>query len=233
MTLKIFSNKKTRNIIGIIAIISSYLFAMHSLDFKFNLEQIAISFAFVFVSISVATFTHELGHYYAAKYFSVKPLYLASGSTAPLLRNFNSLFTFEISGTKFSINPFSTTGLLDSDSYFKNLTDRQIKIICFAGPMINFVLFLISSLFFLSLEDFSNTYLVLFLFAFIMVNFVCFARNLIPTKLSDGWFINEADKEIKDALFYGDIDSTKEKIINIVSAKYYVNNLRELVEIEK
>ena len=94
----------------------------------------------VFISIIM----HEIGHYIAARILGAKPKYIIIGSRTPYINRLNSLIKFEVLGIKISINPLGIAGLVDLDSYIKDMSNFKIKLMCSVGPLVDFILFYIS-----------------------------------------------------------------------------------------
>ena len=181
----------------------------------------------IYPIIFVSTIMHEVGHYLAAIILGWKPKYFLIGSKLPYFNRLNSLIKFEVMGTKFSINPLGLGGLVDLDSYIKNVSIFKIRIMCFCGPLMNFILFyisFISAIYFYGYDyNFSNFYL----YIFISCNLAMFFLNLYPSKKSDGWYIININENIKNSS--SDSESLKSKFSNLVSSEYYENNLRNIV----
>lgn len=137
----------------------------------FSIELVYFLFS-IYITVFISTVMHELGHYIAARLLGYKPKYFIIGTRAPVLNKLNSLISFKLNNTDMSINPLGLGGLVDLDSYIKNVSCFKIKIMCFSGPLMNFILFYISFLFamyYYGYDDkFSNIYLDVF-----MVIFLC------------------------------------------------------------
>ena len=184
----------------------------------FSIELVYFLFS-IYITVFISTVMHEIGHYLIARLLGYKPKYFITGTRAPVLNKLNSLISFKLSNTDISINPLGLGGLVDLDSYIKNVSCFKIKIMCFSGPLMNFILFYISFLFAMYYYGYDDKFSNIYLDVFMACNFFMFILNLYPSKKSDGWYILNISDEVKDGLFVETI--AKEKIINIVSLNYY------------
>ena len=190
----------------------------------FNVD-LFYSLLVIYPIIFVSTIMHEVGHYLAAIILGSKPKYFLIGSKLPYFNRLNSLIKFEVMGTKFSINPLGLGGLVDLDSYIKNVSIFKIKIMCFCGPLMNLILFYISLKFAIYFYGYDYNFSNFYLYIFISCNLAMFFLNLYPSKKSDGWYI--INKNIKNSS--SDSESVKSKFSNLVSSEYYENHLRNIV----
>ena len=177
----------------------------------------------VFISIIM----HEIGHYVVARILGAKPKYIIIGSRTPYINRLNSLIKFEVLGIKISINPLGIAGLVDLDSYIKDMSSFKIKLMCFGGPLVNFILFYISFIFAMHLYGYDDKFNNIYLNAFMLCNLFLFILNLYPSEKSDGWYILNINDEVKNTSSAS--DSIENKIIGLVNSEYYKENMQQLI----
>lgn len=182
-----------------------------------------IELAYYLLAIYPIVFTsiimHEIGHYIAARILGAKPKYIIIGSRTPYINRLNSLIEFEFLGIKISINPLGVAGLVDLDSYIKDMSNFKIKFMCFGGPLVNFILFYISFIFAMYFYGYDDKFNNIYLDAFMLCNLFLFILNLYPSEKSDGWYILNINDEVKNTSSTS--DSIESKVVGLVSSKYY------------
>ena len=181
------------------------------------------AYPIIFISVII----HEIGHYAGSRLLGYKPKYFIIGTGAPILKKYNSWITFEINKIKVSINPFGFGGLVDIDSYIKNASSFKIKIMCFGGPIMNFIFFYISFIFAMYFYGYDDKFNNIYLNIFMSCNLAFFFLNLLPHQGSDGWYILNINDKVKDTS--SSSDSIENKVIGLVSSKYYENNIKPLI----
>ncbi len=167
-----------------------------------SLMTVMIYIAFIIPSLIIIWTTsvilHEMAHYIAANFFKLHPKYFITGTTFPLFRKLNSLITFNYKGTFFSLNPFSTSGSVETFSYICIEENKnKMIIISFAGPTINLIIGI------LALEIYQNNYLMdlininfyLILIYLVVIMNLFLSANFLPIHGSDGWYIYQLLKK--------------------------------------
>ena len=72
-------------------------------------------------------------------------------------------------------------------------------------------------------DKFNSIYLNIFM----ACNLAFFFLNLLPHQGSDGWYILNINDKVKDTS--SSSDSIENKVIGLVSSKYYENNIKPLI----
>lgn len=137
---------------------------------------------------------HEIGHYLTARYFGIKPKYFILSSKIFILNKLNSIIKINTANTHFSINPFVTSGMVESLTYmYEENNKNKMIFIALAGPLTNllcavFVLFIYPDVI---LEyKFDNNYMY-FINMFFYVSLINFIINILPYSNTDGFFISQ------------------------------------------
>ena len=192
-----------------------------------NYIELASYLVAIYLIVFTSIIMHEIGHYIAARILGAKPKYIIIGSRIPYINRLNSLIKFEVLGIKISINPLGIAGLVDLDSYIKNMSNFKIKIMCFSGPLMNFLLFYICFVLSMYLYGDDNKFSNFYMFAFMICYLFLFILNLYPTGKTDGWYILNINDEVKNTSSAS--DSIENKVIGLVSSEYYKENMHQLI----
>lgn len=192
-----------------------------------NNTELAYYLLAIYPIVFISIIMHEIGHYIAARILGAKPKYIIIGSRTPYINRLNSLIKFEVLGIKISINPLGIAGLVDLDSYIKDMSNFKIKLMCSGGPLVNFILFYISFIFAMYLYGYDDKFNNIHLNAFMLCNLFLFILNLYPSEKSDGWYALNINDEVKNTSSASDF--VESKVIGLVNSEYYKENMQQLI----
>lgn len=210
-------------------------------SYAFNIFDTIWGLLMIICVSSIAVYTHELGHYLAARSFGYTPLYFIAGVKGNELNYLNSMFKFKLFGTYFILNPLAQGGSLETFTYMDKEPRFNMAIISLAGSFANLlfgIIVFLSNFKFLestfengilyTLNETNDGYMLVSLIFILSINAVYFLFNLLPFKGLDGWFLIQLFKKNKSPDFYdmeihklGDKELVNEKTFKEIIKPFY------------
>ena len=98
---------------------------------------------------------------------------------------------------------------------------------CFGGPIMNFIFFYISFIFAMYFYGYDDKFNSIYLNIYMAWICASFFLTLMPHQGSDGWYNQNINDKVQDTS--SSSDSIENKVIGLVSSKYYENNIKPLI----